>query len=60
MDGHTEIHKWIESTSVGPHGLGARTTDYSTITSGAIAGNRDIWWMAQHTSSRRSGPNPWD
>ena len=60
IDGHSEIHKWIESTSVGPRGLGARTTDYSQINSGAISGNRDVWWMAQRTSARRSGPNPWD
>jgi prepilin-type processing-associated H-X9-DG protein len=59
MDGHAEIHKWVETTSLGPTGLGARTTDLSKVHKGTIPNNRDIWWMAQRTSSLDQGVDPW-
>jgi len=59
MDGHAEIHRWVERTSLGPGGLGAKVTDLSKVNSGRIANNRDILWMARRTSALRSGaPNP--
>lgn len=60
LDGHSEIHRWIERTSRGPGGLETKTTDWSRLNTGRIANNRDIWWMAQRTSSMDDGPDPWD
>lgn len=60
IDGHAEIHRWIERTSRGPGGLDSRVTDYSKLNPGKIPNNRDIWWMAQRTSSLDDGPDPWD
>jgi prepilin-type N-terminal cleavage/methylation domain-containing protein len=59
MDGRAEVHKWRDSTSVGPRGLGARVTDYSKLPTGRVPRNQDIWWMAQRTSSLDSGADPW-
>ena len=60
VDGHAENRKWVEKPRAGRLGLDARTTDYSRIDDGRFANNRDIWWLAQRTSSRDSGPDPWD
>ena len=60
MDGHAEIHKWIEGTSKGAKGLETKTTDLSKIHNGRIANNRDIWWMAQRTSTMDQGADPWE
>ena len=60
IDGHAEIHKWIEKTSRGPGGLDSRVTDYSRLNPGRIPNNRDILWMAQRTSSLDNGPDPWE
>jgi prepilin-type N-terminal cleavage/methylation domain-containing protein len=60
MDGHAEIHVWIETTSRGPSGLDAKVTDLSKVNPGRIANNRDIWWMAQRTSSLDEGTDPWE
>jgi prepilin-type N-terminal cleavage/methylation domain-containing protein len=59
VDGHAEIHPWVESTSRGPGGLDAHVTDWSKLNPGTIANNRDIWWMAQRTSALDVGPDPW-
>ncbi len=59
MDGHAEIHKWTDPTTVGPKGLHLKTTDYSKLHRGTVANNQDIWWMAQRTSAPDSGPAPW-
>ena len=59
VDGHAEIHRWIETTSNGQNGLGAKVTDYSQLHNGRVANNRDIWWMAQRTSSMDAGDDPW-
>jgi len=59
MDGHAEIHKWIEGTSLGPRGLGARVTDWSSLNPGRIPNNRDIIWVARRTSALDNGPDPW-
>lgn len=59
MDGHAEIHRWRDPTSVGPRGLGARTTDLARLPNGKVAKHQDIWWMAQRTSSLDSGIDPW-
>lgn len=59
MDGRAEIHKWRDPTSVGPRGLGARTTDLGRLPNGRVSRHQDIWWMAQRTSSLDSGVDPW-
>jgi prepilin-type N-terminal cleavage/methylation domain-containing protein/prepilin-type processing-associated H-X9-DG protein len=59
VDGHAEIHRWIDPTSNGPNGLGAKVTDYSRLNRGQVAHQRDIWWMAQRTSSLDNGTDPW-
>jgi prepilin-type N-terminal cleavage/methylation domain-containing protein len=59
IDGHAEIHKWIERTSRGPGGLDSRVTDYTKLNPGKIPNNHDIWWMAQRTSSLDNGQDPW-
>jgi len=59
LDGHAELHRWIETTSQGPGGLDAKVTDVGKLNRGNIARNRDIWWLAQRTSSHKSGPDPW-
>lgn len=55
MDGHAEIHKWVDRTSLGPNGLGAHVTDWSSLNPGRVANNRDILWMAKRTSALDSG-----
>jgi len=60
VDGHAENHKWIEKPRAGRSGFGARVTDYSRLDDGRFANNRDIWWLAQRTSARDSGPDPWN
>ncbi len=59
MDGRSEIHKWRDPTSVGPRGLGAKTTDLAQLPNGRVPKHQDIWWMAQRTSSLDSGVDPW-
>ena len=59
VDGHAEIHAWVESTSRGPAGLDAHVTDWSKLNPGTIANNRDIWWMARRTSAMDNGADPW-
>ena len=60
IDGHAEIHKWVEPTSKGPSGLGTKTTDYAKLHNGRTANNQDIWWMAQRTSTMDQGRDPWE
>jgi prepilin-type N-terminal cleavage/methylation domain-containing protein len=60
IDGHSEIHRWIERTSRGPGGLDSHVTDWAKLNPGKIPGNRDIWWMAQRTSSLDEGTDPWE
>jgi type II secretory pathway pseudopilin PulG len=59
MDGHAELHKWREGTSLGPRGLSAHVTSRVQLNQGNIANNRDVWWVAQHTSAMKDGPDPW-
>jgi len=59
FDGHAEIHKWIERTSVGKGGLGSIVTDYSLLNPGRIPNNRDILWMAKRTSALDKGADPY-
>ena len=60
IDGHAEIHRWVESPGAGRNNLSVRTTDLSKVDDGRKARHRDVWWLAQRTSQRDSGPNPWD
>ncbi|PYI82800.1 MAG: hypothetical protein DME26_16425, partial [Verrucomicrobia bacterium] len=60
LDGHAETHKWVEKPRAGRAGLDAtRVIDYSKLDDGRFANNRDIWWLAQRTSSMKTGPDPW-
>jgi prepilin-type N-terminal cleavage/methylation domain-containing protein len=59
LDGHAETHKWVEPTSVGPRGLGTKVTDLGRVHNGRSPNHRDIWWMAQRTSSLDYGTDPW-
>lgn len=60
IDGHAELHKWIETVSKGRGGLETKTTDLSKVNNGRIANHRDIWWMAQRTSTLDEGTDPWE
>lgn len=59
MDGHAELHKWIEALSRGARGLNAHLIDYNQLDRGRIPNNRDILWMAQRTSSLKAGLDPY-
>jgi len=59
VDGHAELHRWIETTSQGRGGLDAKVMDVSKLNRGNVPRNRDIWWLAQRTSSMKSGGDPW-
>jgi prepilin-type N-terminal cleavage/methylation domain-containing protein/prepilin-type processing-associated H-X9-DG protein len=61
IDGHAEIHRWVEAPRAGKLGLDAKTTDYSKLDDGKKPNHRDIWWMAQRTSHMDgNGKDPWD
>ena len=60
IDGHAEIHRWVEGAPAGKFNLSARTIDLSKVDDGRKPNHRDVWWLAQHTSHKDSGPNPWD
>lgn len=60
IDGHAELHRWLEKPRPGRAGLDAKVTDYSRLDDGRIQRNRDIWWMAQRTSHLDEGIDPWD
>lgn len=60
IDGHAEIHRWVEPAPPGKFNLSARTTDLSKVDDGRKARHRDVWWLAQHTSHMDSGPSPWE
>lgn len=55
MDGHAEIHRWRDPSSLGARGLGARTTALSQINRGNVPNNADILWLARRTSALDSG-----
>lgn len=56
-DGHAETHKWVEQQTLA---LGKQNSkDWQNLPRGNFAKNRDIWWMAQRTSSMRNGVDPW-
>jgi prepilin-type N-terminal cleavage/methylation domain-containing protein/prepilin-type processing-associated H-X9-DG protein len=59
LDGHAETHRWMEKPRAGKVGLDAKVTDYGRIDDGRIPNNRDIWWLAQRTSTMKSGEDPW-
>ncbi|MBM3878255.1 MAG: type II secretion system protein [Verrucomicrobia bacterium] len=60
IDGHAETHKWVESTSTAASsGLGAKVTELGRLHNGRTPNHRDVWWMAQRTSSPDEGTDPW-
>jgi prepilin-type N-terminal cleavage/methylation domain-containing protein len=57
MDTHAEVHKWLEPQTLK---LGnPNVTDWQNLPRGNFPNNRDIWWMAQRTSSLKVGTDPW-
>ncbi len=59
MDGHAELHKWVEPISRGPGGLSSRVTSRSQLHQGNFANNQDLLWLAKRTSALKSGDDPW-
>jgi prepilin-type N-terminal cleavage/methylation domain-containing protein len=60
IDGHAEIHRWVEAPLPGKLSLAARTTDLPRVDDGRRVRHRDIWWLAQRTSHLDNGTNPWE
>ena len=58
IDGHGELHKWIEKPQAGKRGFDAKVLDYSLLNDGKFANNRDIWWMNERTSTYDNGTDP--
>jgi prepilin-type N-terminal cleavage/methylation domain-containing protein len=59
MDGHAELHKWLEGVSRGPGGLASKVTSRGALHLGNIPENRDILWLAKRTSALKVGEDPW-
>lgn len=59
MDGHAELHKWIEGISRGARGLNAKTTSRTGLHQGNIPNHQDILWLARRTSALKSGDDLW-
>jgi prepilin-type processing-associated H-X9-DG protein len=59
IDGHAEIHRWVQPPRAGRAGLNAKVTDYSRLDDGKVANQKDVWWVAQHTSHMDNGIDPW-
>jgi prepilin-type N-terminal cleavage/methylation domain-containing protein/prepilin-type processing-associated H-X9-DG protein len=58
LDGHAQIHRWMDPR------LTLRVIDPAQLpasypNSGVSPNSLDIWWLAQHTSSRKEGSDPW-
>ncbi len=60
LDGHAEVHKWVQPPRPGRSGLAAKITDYSRLDDGRVPNHKDIWWLAQRTSHLDNGVDPWD
>ena len=58
IDGHGELHKWVEKPQAGKRGFDAKVLDYSLLNDGKFANNRDIWWMNERTSTYDNGTDP--
>ncbi len=59
MDGHAEIHKWMQSIDVGRGGLNAKVLDINQLNFGRVPNNVDILWLARRTSALKSGASPY-
>lgn len=44
-DGHAEIHKWVDSTTIHP-------VTYTAVNQVSVSNNRDLAWLAQRTPQR--------
>ncbi len=60
LDGHAEIHRWVQPPRPNKAGLSAKVTDYSRLDDGRVANQKDVWWLAQHTSHLDNGVDPWE
>ena len=59
LDGHAELHRWVEPVSRGSRGLSAKVTSRGNLHPGNIANNQDILWLARRTSALKTGGLPW-
>jgi prepilin-type N-terminal cleavage/methylation domain-containing protein len=59
LDGHAELHKWMETVSRGPGGLSSKVTTRGALHPGNILNNQDILWLARRTSALKVGGLPW-
>ena len=59
IDGHAETHRWQEKPRAGKLGLDAQVTDLGRMDDGRIPNNRDVWWLAQRTTTTKDGADPW-
>jgi len=59
MDGHAEIHRWVEASSRGAKGLNAHVMSVGGLDYGNYPNNRDILWVAKRTSALEEGPDPY-
>ncbi len=50
-DGHSEIHKWLDSRTVPPLAPGQRLNSGTSL-----PGNKDVLWIAQHSAGVASYP----
>lgn len=58
VDGHAELHKWLENQTLALSDPNQR--NWQNLPRGNFPNNRDIWWMAQRTSSMKNGVDPWN
>jgi prepilin-type processing-associated H-X9-DG protein len=59
LDGHAVTHRWLQKPRPGKLALDAKVIDYTRLDDGRIANNRDIWWLAQNTTTAKNGPDRW-
>lgn len=60
IDGHAEVHRWVQSPRAGKQALSAKVSDYSRLDDGRVANHQDVGWLAQHTSHPDHGVDPWE
>jgi prepilin-type N-terminal cleavage/methylation domain-containing protein/prepilin-type processing-associated H-X9-DG protein len=59
LDGHAETHRWLQKPRLGRLFLDAKVTDYSRLDDGRVSNNKDVWWLAQNTTTAKNGQDPW-
>lgn len=59
IDGHAEVHRWIQPPRNGRGPLSLKTLDLSKLDDGRVANHKDVWWVIQRTSTLDDGTDPW-